>query len=170
MRCSDADRLGGAVYAMRPIGYGSMPTRSATALRSEGADVLLRRPALTLRSTMKSTVDAPDWSTIPAPVDDGAIRHLSGGRLPSVLLPATSGETVDLSALRDRVVVYAYPRTGRPGVENPDGWDMIPGARGSLIWSLDPRSVPDRNALAATATVKRLRPAPIGPAHNPLWP
>ena len=32
--------------------------------------------------------------------------------------------------LLGRVVVYAYPRTGRPGVENPAGWDMIPGARG----------------------------------------
>jgi len=27
-------------------------------------------------------------------------------------------------------VVYTYPRTGRPGVPNPEGWDLIPGARG----------------------------------------
>jgi peroxiredoxin len=37
---------------------------------------------------------------------------------------------IDLSALKGRAVVYAYPRTGRPGIDNPDGWDMIPGARG----------------------------------------
>ena len=79
---------------------------------------------------MKSTVDAPDWSTIPAPVDDGATRHLVGARMASVPLQATSGETVDLPALRGRTIVYAYPRTGRPGIENPEGWDMIPGARG----------------------------------------
>jgi peroxiredoxin len=79
---------------------------------------------------MQSTVEAPDWSTIPAPVDDGAARHLTGARMASVPLKATNGATVDLSALPGRVVVYAYPRTGRPGVENPDGWDMIPGARG----------------------------------------
>jgi peroxiredoxin len=79
---------------------------------------------------MASTVDAPDWSTIPAPLDDGATRHLPGARLASVPLQATSGETVDLSALRGRTVVYAYPRTGRPGIENPEGWDLIPGARG----------------------------------------
>jgi peroxiredoxin len=48
----------------------------------------------------------------------------------SVPLPATNGDTVDLSEIPGRVVVYAYPRTGRPGVENPEGWDMIPGARG----------------------------------------
>jgi peroxiredoxin len=79
---------------------------------------------------MKSTVDAPDWSTIPAPVDDGAARHIVGARVPSVPLRATNGETVDLSARRGRTIVYAYPRTGRPGIENPEGWDMIPGARG----------------------------------------
>jgi peroxiredoxin len=50
--------------------------------------------------------------------------------MPSVPLPATDGSTVDLAALRGRSVVYAYPRTGKPGVENPEGWDMIPGARG----------------------------------------
>ena len=77
-----------------------------------------------------ASTDAPDWSTIPAPVDDGATRHLAGARMAPVPLRATNGETVDLSALPGRTVVYAYPRTGRPGVENPDGWDMIPGARG----------------------------------------
>jgi peroxiredoxin len=79
---------------------------------------------------MQSTVEAPDWSTIPAPLDDGATRHLPGARMASVPLQATNGDVVDLSAIAGRVVVYAYPRTGRPGVENPDGWDMIPGARG----------------------------------------
>jgi peroxiredoxin len=79
---------------------------------------------------MKSTVDAPDWSAIPAPLDDGAARHLAGACLESVPLPSTQGGTVDLAALRGRTVVYAYPRTGRPGIDNPDGWDMIPGARG----------------------------------------
>ena len=79
---------------------------------------------------MTSTVEAPDWSAIPAPVDDGAARHLVGACIPSVPLQATDGTIVDLSSLPGRVVVYAYPRTGRPGVENPKGWDMIPGARG----------------------------------------
>jgi len=78
----------------------------------------------------KSTVDSPDWSSIPAPADDGAVRHLVGARVPSVPLRATDGQTIDLAAIPGRIVVYAYPRTGRPGIENPDGWDMIPGARG----------------------------------------
>jgi len=79
---------------------------------------------------MMSTVEAPDWSMIPAPIDDGATRHLVGARLVSVPLQATDGETVNLSSLRGRTIVYAYPRKGRPGAENPEGWDMIPGARG----------------------------------------
>ena len=79
---------------------------------------------------MKSTVDAPDWSTIPTPVDDGATSHLPGARIASVPLRETTGKEIDLTALRGRTVVYAYPRTGRPGVDNPPGWDLIPGARG----------------------------------------
>jgi len=79
---------------------------------------------------MKSSIETPDWSTIPAPSDDGAARHLTGARMASVSLPATDGATVDLASLAGRVVVYAYPRTGKPGIENPDGWDLIPGARG----------------------------------------
>jgi peroxiredoxin len=47
-----------------------------------------------------------------------------------VPLRSTTGERVDLSALTGRTIVYAYPRTGRPGIDNPQGWDMIPGARG----------------------------------------
>jgi peroxiredoxin len=79
---------------------------------------------------MKGTVDAPDWSSIPAPTDDGATRHLVGASVPSVALVSTQGGSVDLSKLSGRSIVYAYPRTGKPGIDNPDGWDMIPGARG----------------------------------------
>lgn len=50
--------------------------------------------------------------------------------MPSLSLHATDGTTIDLSSLPGLVVVYAYPRTGIPGVENPAGWDLIPGARG----------------------------------------
>lgn len=79
---------------------------------------------------MTSSVDAPDWSSIPSPVDDGAASHLAGTRVPSLPLAATDGTTIDLSSLSGLVVVYAYPRTGVPGIENPPGWDLIPGARG----------------------------------------
>jgi peroxiredoxin len=39
---------------------------------------------------------------------------------------------VDLAerSRRGTVVVFAYPRTGRPGTDLPAGWDDIPGARG----------------------------------------
>jgi peroxiredoxin len=79
---------------------------------------------------MNANVGAPDWSTVPAPEDDGAARHLVGAHIPSVPLQGTDGTTVDLASLTGRTIVYAYPRTGVPGVENPDGWDAIPGARG----------------------------------------
>jgi peroxiredoxin len=67
---------------------------------------------------------------LPPPTDDGASDHLPGMRLPSVPLPSTAGERVDLSALSGQTVVYCYPMTGRPDRDLPAGWDEIPGARG----------------------------------------
>lgn len=80
--------------------------------------------------TTAGTVETPDWSLVPAPEDDGAAEHLAGMALPAVPLPASDGTAVELARLAGRTVVYAYPRTGRPGVPNPAGWDLIPGARG----------------------------------------
>jgi peroxiredoxin len=67
---------------------------------------------------------------IPIPQDDGAARHLAGMKLPDLALAATSGPVVNLSKLNGRAVLYIYPRTGVPGVDPPEGWDAIPGARG----------------------------------------
>jgi peroxiredoxin len=79
---------------------------------------------------MENSVGVPDWSQIPAPTDDGATRHLVGASMASIPLQATDSTMIDLSALPGLTVVYSYPRTGRPGVANPEGWDLIPGARG----------------------------------------
>jgi peroxiredoxin len=67
---------------------------------------------------------------LPVPVDDGQAKHLPGLPVASLPLPATTGGFVDLSTLAGRTVVYCYPRTGRPDQELPDGWNLIPGARG----------------------------------------
>ena len=52
-------------------------------------------------------------------------------RVPSIALPATNDQRVDLSTVGGLAVVFAFPRTGRPNVAPlvPD-WDLIPGARG----------------------------------------
>jgi peroxiredoxin len=70
---------------------------------------------------------------LPVPEDDGAARHLPGMRVPAVALQATDGAEVRLDAVPGRSVVFAYPRTGRPGEQSLGGdavWDAIPGARG----------------------------------------
>ena len=68
---------------------------------------------------------------LPIPQDDGAAAHLTGMRIPPVTLAATDGSQIDLSAIPGTVVVFAYPRTGRPGEPSlTDDWEMIPGARG----------------------------------------
>jgi peroxiredoxin len=53
--------------------------------------------------------------------------------VPPVVLPSTRGGLVRVDVVPEgsaRLVVYAYPLTGLPGVDNPQGWDDIPGARG----------------------------------------
>lgn len=67
---------------------------------------------------------------LPKPVDDGAADHLLGMALPELTLPATNGEMISPGQIARRLVIYAYPMTGRPDVPLPDGWDEIPGARG----------------------------------------
>jgi peroxiredoxin len=71
---------------------------------------------------------------LPVPSDDGACHHLRGLMLPSIGLRATSGARVDLSKEgQPWLVVYCYPRTGRPDQEPLGGaaaWNAIPGARG----------------------------------------
>jgi peroxiredoxin len=70
---------------------------------------------------------------LPVPEDDGAAAHLPGMRMPAVALRATDASNIRLGALPGRSVVFAYPRTGRPGEPSLGGdeaWDAIPGARG----------------------------------------
>ena len=68
---------------------------------------------------------------LPEPVDDGGADHLERLAFPSLTLPSTSGETVNLASVaQDTLVLYCYPRTGRPGEPMPAGWDQVPGARG----------------------------------------
>ncbi len=68
---------------------------------------------------------------LPTPVDDGAADHLAGSEIPRLRLASTRGGEVDLAqAAEQLLVLYVYPRTGRPGEALPPGWDEIPGARG----------------------------------------
>jgi len=64
-------------------------------------------------------------------VDDGAADHLPGQAIPALTLPSTTGEPIDMAtAATGTLVLFCYPRTGRPGEDPPPGWDEIPGARG----------------------------------------
>jgi peroxiredoxin len=68
---------------------------------------------------------------LPVPLDDGAADHLAGTTMPRLSLPSTAGGEIDLADVaRGTLVLYCYPRTGRPGEPLPPGWDDIPGARG----------------------------------------
>ena len=48
------------------------------------------------------------------------------------------GRSVDLATTGPgRTIIYLYPLTGRPGVDLPEGWDAIPGARGCSTEACD---------------------------------
>ncbi len=71
-------------------------------------------------------------SNLLAPVDDGGGRHLKRGLvMPDVALPTTAGEPVNFRTLPGWSILFVYPWTGRPGLDDPAGWDETPGAHGS---------------------------------------
>lgn len=69
---------------------------------------------------------------LPEPVDDDAGSHLMGSDFPPVCLMSTDSQVVCLAEVShtQRVVLYCYPLTGRPGRDLPDAWLEIPGAAG----------------------------------------
>jgi peroxiredoxin len=67
---------------------------------------------------------------LPVPVDDGAADHLLGTMLPQLTLESSQGPVSMRELSRERLVLYLYPRAGRPGRPSLPGWDDIPGARG----------------------------------------
>jgi peroxiredoxin len=68
---------------------------------------------------------------LPIPIDDGAAAHLTGQAIPNLSLRSTEGRPVNLAGLAsERLVLYVFPKIGRPGDADPVGWDEIPGARG----------------------------------------
>ncbi|PZX19755.1 peroxiredoxin [Palleronia aestuarii] len=71
-----------------------------------------------------------DWTTLPAPDDDGAADHLEGLALADLPLPSTDGADVRLAVEPGITILFAYPMTSQPGTDLPEGWDAIPGARG----------------------------------------
>ena len=54
---------------------------------------------------------------LPVPEDDGAADHLEGRLVPPVFLETTQGELNLAAAAADLLVLYVYPRTGRPGMD-----------------------------------------------------
>lgn len=66
---------------------------------------------------------------LPPPTDDGACADLEGRQMPDIELPSTSGSPVRLRRA-ETAVFYVFPKSGRPGVDPPPGWNDTPGMRG----------------------------------------
>ena len=87
--------------------------------------------------------DLPD--DLPIPEDDGACDHLTGMKMPNIVLRATNNEEVNLGSLNNYTVIYVYPMTGQPNIPLPGGdrWNAIPGARGCTPQSCSFRDLHD---------------------------
>ena len=77
---------------------------------------------------MANLLDLP--ANLPVPENDGKTDHLVGMKLADVELTSTQGKRVNIGQISGKLVIFCYPRTGKPGVALPEGWDKIPGARG----------------------------------------
>jgi peroxiredoxin/DNA-binding transcriptional MerR regulator len=117
--------------------------RTITSLTTRRASLVRRLEESATRGfgmeAYKVTTDYTELpDNLPVPGDDGAAAHLLDVAMPTVTLPATDGTAVDLAGLGpDRAIIYMYPLTGRPGVDLPEGWDAIPGARGCSTEACD---------------------------------
>ena len=72
-------------------------------------------------------------TNLPVPENDGKTDHLVGMKLADVELTSTQGKRVNIGQISGKLVIFCYPRTGKPGVALPEGWDKIPGARGCTL-------------------------------------
>jgi peroxiredoxin len=97
---------------------------------------------------------------LPVPDDDGAADHLTGLAVPSLRLESTQEELDLAHEAQGLLVLYVYPRTGRPGVEPPAAWDATPGARGCT-----PQSCGYRDH---GAELRRLQARVVGLSAQPL--
>jgi hypothetical protein len=70
---------------------------------------------------------------LPVPEDDGSCKHLVPGLKLNIdsTLTSSSNRSISPSELsQGLVVLYIFPKIGRPDRDPPQGWNEIPGARG----------------------------------------
>ena len=94
------------------------------------------------------------------PEDDGACDHLPGLTIPDLSFPSSTGLVNLREVAAGRLVLYLYPRAGRPGRPLLPGWDEIPGARGCTPQSCAFRDhaaeLAERGALVAGLSAQSL--------------
>ena len=68
---------------------------------------------------------------LPQPDNDGMSDHLLGMIIPSIILPSTKKDSLDLSKIVTHyVILYFFPMMSVPEKRLPSGWNNIAGARG----------------------------------------
>ena len=66
--------------------------------------------------------------------NEGVMDTLKNKNFPNISLPNQDGNLLNLHRIDTfRMVLYFYPKTGRPDRPLPDNWNNIPGAKGCTI-------------------------------------
>ena len=135
--------------------HGDECVSSLAVYRDTIADIDAKITALsTRRHALQSRLDTSagrtfvkeepltDYTTLPEglpiPEDDGAADNLPGRKVPDLTFQTSDNRTIRFTDLGPgRTVIYLYPLTGQPGVDLPEGWDSIPGARGCSTQACD---------------------------------
>ena len=75
-----------------------------------------------------------DNQKFPVPQDRGESTHLKNMHIPSISLENQDGNLLRLDRSDTfRMIIYFFPRTGRPDLPLPDNWNNIPGASGCTL-------------------------------------
>jgi peroxiredoxin len=104
--------------------------RQRVAEHDQGTPTALEALERELDNIRTALAWSDDTSPLPQPLDDGACAHLLGQALPPIVLDSSQGiiDLVELSA--ERLVLYVYPGTTRPGQPVPPGLDQVPSGLG----------------------------------------
>ena len=121
----------GVEEACRPYAdYYLALARERVAEHDHGQHAALDELELELDNIRTALAWSPQAESVPAPVDDSACDHLPGLAIPGLVLDSSRGRVKLAELGAERLVLYVYPGTTRPGQPTLPGLNQIPGGLG----------------------------------------
>ena len=155
-------------YGIATVNYGTSSGSRRRAGENLEIDGLVKTAEVYARAASGSARSVTDRRPVHAAAEPAGARGRRRGRPPARHDAAAAHPRVDAGAglrcARSRMgllVLYVYPRAGRPGVPSLPGWDEIPGARGCTPQSLGFREALRRLSRSSARSVAGLSAQPL---------